>query len=148
MKVSIASDHAGFNEKEELVAYLQEKGYEVCNRGPENDDRVDYPDYAAKVARDVQEGTAERGVLICGTGIGMAMTANRFKGIRAANVTTPEFAALTRDHNDANIICLSARFVDESVNKEILDTFFSAEFGGGRHAQRIAKIDSVAEENS
>lgn len=143
MKISIASDHAGFEQKEALAHYLREKGHTVIDRGPEDDERVDYPDYAVKVARDIQEGTAERGVLICGTGIGMAITANRFEGVRAANVTTEEFAALAREHNDVNVISLSGRFVEEDCNRAIVDAFISTPFGEGRHAERIAKIDSA-----
>lgn len=140
MKVSIASDHAGFEEKELLVSYLQELGYEVVDRGPENDDRVDYPDFAELVARDVADGQADRGVLVCGTGIGMAIAANKVDGIRAANVTSPEFAALSREHNDANVVTVSGRFVTDEVNRVIVKTFLETEFGGGRHAGRVEKI--------
>lgn len=147
MKISIASDHAGFEQKQALAQYLREKEYSVIDRGPENDDRVDYPDFAARVARDIQDGAADKGVLVCGTGIGMAIAANRFEGVRAANVITEEFAALSRDHNDANVISLSGRFVSEDANKAILDVFFSTPFGEGRHADRIAKIESVAKMN-
>ena len=146
MKISIASDHAGFEQKQALAQYLREKGYSVIDRGPKNDKRVDYPDYAIKVTRDIQDGTADKGVLVCGTGIGMAITANRFKGIRAANVISEEFAILAREHNDANIICLSGRFVTEDSNKSILDAFFITPFGEGRHADRIAKIESVTDQ--
>ena len=140
MIISIASDHAGFCQKQPLAAYLREQGYDVLDRGPASDDRVDYPDYAELVARDVASGKADRGVLVCGTGIGMAVAANKVDGIRAANVVTPEFAALAREHNDANIVTVSARFVDEATNCAILDAFLSTEFGGGRHADRVAKI--------
>ena len=97
MKISIASDHAGFEQKQALVGYLASKGHDVIDRGPDCDDRVDYPDYAARVAHDVVDGMAERGVLVCGTGIGMAVAANKIDGIRAANVTSPLFAALARE---------------------------------------------------
>ena len=140
MKVSIASDHGGFEEKEVLVSYLVELGYGVIDRGPENDDRVDYPDYAVLVARDVVSGAADRGVLVCGTGIGMAVAANKVDGIRAANVTSPEFAALAREHNDANVVTVSGRFVTDEVNRAIVKTFLETDFGGGRHAGRVAKI--------
>ena len=143
MRVSIGSDHAGFEQKQALVDYLVGKGYDVIDRGPDNDDRVDYPDYAAPVARDVADGVAERGVLVCGTGIGMAVAANKIDGIRAANVTSPVFAALAREHNDANIVAVSGRFVDEATNREILDAFVSTEFGGGRHADRVKKITAL-----
>ena len=140
MKISIASDHAGFEQKQQLAAYLERGGYEVVDRGPDCDDRVDYPDFAALVARDVAAGAAERGVLVCGTGIGMAIAANKVRGIRAANVTTPEFAVLSREHNDANVVTVSGRFVDLDTNKAILDAFLGTDFGGGRHAGRVRKI--------
>lgn len=147
MIISIASDHAGFEQKKELSKYLLSKGFEVCDVGPESDQRVDYPDFAAKVALEIQEGRADRGVLICGTGIGMAMAANRFRGVRAANVLNPEFAVLAREHNDANVVALSARFVEQSTNERILDAFLSTDFGQGRHAGRVTKIDTANERN-
>ena len=101
MRVSIGSDHAGFEQKQALVDYLLGKGIEVIDRGPDSDDRVDYPDYAVPVARDVAEGATDYGVLVCGTGIGMAMAADKVPGVRAANIITSEFAALCREHNDA-----------------------------------------------
>ena len=145
MKISIASDHAGFEQKQLLAAHLREQGHEVADRGPENDDRVDYPDFAEKVARDVAAGEAERGVLVCGTGIGMAIAANKVHGIRAANVTTPEFAQLAREHNDANVVTVSGRFVDIDTNKQIVDAFLGTDFGGGRHAGRVEKIMALEE---
>src|SRR5699024_4055907 len=135
----IASDHAGYEQKQALVDHLTEQGHDVIDRGPDTDARVDYPDYAALVARDVAGGAAERGVLVCGTGIGMAVAANKVRGIRAANVTSPVFAALAREHNDANVVAVSGRFVDLSTNREIVDAFLSTDFGGGRHADRVRK---------
>ena len=132
MKISIASDHAGFEQKQALVGYLASKGHDVIDRGPDCDDRVDYPDYAARVAHDVVDGMAERGVLVCGTGIGMAMAADKVPGVRAANIINSEFAALCREHNDANVITLSGRFVPLEENERILDTFFATDFGGRR----------------
>ena len=140
MRISIASDHAGFDQKQVLAAYLAECGHEVVDRGPENDDRVDYPDFAELVARDVADGAAERGVLVCGTGIGMAIAACKVDGIRAVNIINTQFAELSREHNNANVITLSGRFVELEENKRILDVFLSTEFGGGRHADRVAKI--------
>ena len=140
MKVSIASDHAGFEEKELLKPYLVELGHEVIDRGPDSDDRVDYPDFAELVAKDVACGEADRGVLVCGTGIGMAIAANKVDGIRAANVTSPEFAALSREHNDANIVTVSGRFVTDETNRAIVKAFLETAFGGGRHEGRVAKI--------
>lgn len=143
MKISLASDHAGFEQKQKLAAYLKEKGYEVTDRGPENDNRVDYPDFAALVANDVASGQADRGVLVCGTGIGMALAADKVAGIRAANVVRRDFAVLCREHNDANVITLSGRFVSLEDNESILDAFLTTEFAGGRHADRVAKINAL-----
>ncbi len=141
MRVAIASDHAGFEQKQQLVDYLaQELGQDVMDLGPDSDDRVDYPDYANKVAQAVSAGDAERGVLVCGTGIGMALTADKVSGIRASSITSPEFAQLFREHNDGNVLCLSGRFVEPEVNKACIKVFLETEFGGGRHAQRVAKI--------
>ncbi len=140
MRVSIGSDHAGFEQKQALVDYLKGKGHEVVDRGPANDDRVDYPDYAAPVARDVADGAADYGVLVCGTGIGMAMAADKVPGVRAANIINSAFAALCREHNDANVITLSGRFVPLEENERILDAFLATDFGGGRHAGRVEKI--------
>ena len=141
MRIVLASDHAGFVQKQELKSYLIDKGHDVYDAGPENSERVDYPDFAGKVARAIQQGSVDRGILVCGTGIGMAMAANRFKGVRAANVVTPEFAALAREHNDANVVTLSARFVDQATNEHIVDAFLVTDFGGGRHTQRVIKLD-------
>ena len=146
MIISIAADHAGFEEKQRLAEHLRQQGHDVIDRGPDNDDRVDYPDFAALVAHDVASGEAERGVLVCGTGIGMAVAANKVNGIRAANVTTPEFAALAREHNDSNIVTVSGRFVTDEVNRAIVDAFMTTEFGGGRHEGRVAKIMALEEE--
>ena len=140
MKISIASDHAGFEAKQQLIAYLRDKAYTVDDLGPKNNDRVDYPDYAAKVAESVMSAQSDRGILVCGTGIGMAMKANKYPGIRAMNPVSEEFAVLGREHNDANVVCLSARFVDIESNKSILDAFINTEFGKGRHSQRVEKI--------
>ncbi len=140
MRIAIASDHAGFIQKDPLAQYLRSKGHEVVDLGPKTDERCDYPDYADKVARMVARGEAERGVLICGTGLGIAMTADKVPGIRATPIQTPEFAQLAREHNDANVIGLSGRFVPLEVNEKILDVFLSTEFAGGRHAPRVEKM--------
>lgn len=141
MRVAIASDHAGFGQKQQLVDFLaQDLKLDVMDLGPDTDDRVDYPDYAALVARAVADGSVDRGVLVCGTGIGMALAADKVAGVRASSITTPDFADLFRRHNDGNVICLSGRFVDLQVNEEILKVFLTTEFEGGRHAQRVAKI--------
>ena len=140
MKIAMASDHAGFDQKPALVAYLAGLGHEVVDMGPASADRCDYPDYADKVARYVAAGGAERGILICGTGIGMAITADKVSGIRAAVIQTPQFAELFREHNDGNVLCLSGRFTSLATNEEIVDVFLTQEWAGGRHAQRVEKI--------
>ena len=119
MRISIASDHAGFEQKEQLKVYLEGQGYGVVDRGPQSDDRVDYPDFAQLVADDIAKGQADIGVLVCGTGIGMAIAANKIHGVRAANVINVEFAKLAREHNDANVVTISGRFVDLDTNKRI-----------------------------
>ena len=141
MRVAIASDHAGFIQKQPLADFMKnEMGVEVVDLGPETEDRVDYPDYAEKVAHMVASGEADRGVLVCGTGIGMAIAADKIAGVRASSITTPDFADLFRRHNDGNVVCLSGRFVDVDVNKDIVKVFLTSEFEGGRHAQRVAKM--------
>ncbi len=143
MRISIASDHAGFEQKQLLAQYLRDGGYEVADLGPDSDDRVDYPDFAEAVARDVAAGASRFGVLVCGTGIGMAIAANKVRGIRAANVVSAEFATLSREHNDANVVTLSGRFVSPDENRRILDAFLTTPFGEGRHAERVRKIDAI-----
>ena len=143
MKLSLASDHAGFEQKQQLVDYLARKGYDVIDRGPDSDDRVDYPDFAVAVAKGVQSGLADRGILVCGTGIGMALAADKMKGIRAANIVREDFAVLCREHNNANVLTLSGRFVSIEENERIVDAFLTTEFEGGRHADRVAKIDAL-----
>ncbi|MDR0501405.1 MAG: ribose 5-phosphate isomerase B [Coriobacteriales bacterium] len=143
MRIAIASDHAGYFQKQALVKYLEKKRHIVCDLGPANDERVDYPDYAQAVALAILANKADGGVLICGTGIGMSIAANKIAGIRAANVTTPEFAKLAREHNDANILALSARFISVEDNQAIIDAFFGTDFVGGRHGERLAKISEL-----
>ena len=143
MRIAIASDHAGFEQKGPLAEFMRGLGHEVTDLGPDNADRVDYPDYAAAVGHAVTSGEADRGVLICGTGIGMAMAADKIAGVRAANITTPEFADLCRRHNDANVITLSGRFVSLEENERILKVFLVSEFEGGRHALRVAKLSQL-----
>jgi len=144
MRIAIGSDHAGYDQKARLLDYLAEKGHELTDFGAANaQDSVDYPDFALAVGQAVAGGTADFGVLVCGTGIGMSIAANKVPGVRAANVTDPEFAALSREHNDANVVTLSARFVPLQVNEAILDAFLGTEFGGERHAKRVAKISAA-----
>ena len=140
MRIALASDHAGFEQKQMMFEYLTESGYEVVDLGPADDSRVDYPDFGEKVARCVSENHADRGVLICGTGIGMALAADKIRGVRAACIQTPQFAQLFREHNDGNVICLSGRFVEPKTNCEVVDAFLNTEFAGGRHQGRVEKI--------
>lgn len=140
MRIALASDHAGFCQKSVLGAYVQSLGHELVDFGPQTDDRCDYPDFADKVARAVAQKECDRGILICGTGLGMAITADKVPGIRAATITTPEFAELCRRHNDANVLCLSGRFVAPMDNQELIRIFLETPFDGGRHEQRVAKI--------
>ena len=144
MRVVIGSDHAGFEQKQRLAKHLAETGMTVTDVGTADaQESVDYPDFALAAARRVAAGEAEFGVLVCGTGIGMAIAANKVHGVRAANVTIPEFARLAREHNDANMVTVSARFVPEQVNEEIVDTFLATPFAEGRHAGRVAKISAA-----
>lgn len=140
MRISIASDHGGFEQKQQLIPYLEGKGADIIDRGPATDDSVDYPDFAKLVCEDVQAGNAEFGILVCGTGIGMAISANKMRGIRAANVTSVEFAKLAREHNNANVLALSGRFVSLEDNESIVDAFIATPFEGGRHERRVGKI--------
>ncbi len=144
MRVAIGSDHAGFDQKERLKAHLAEQGHEVIDIGTRSaEESVDYPDFAEQVARAVASGTVDRGVLVCGTGIGMAIAANKIDGVRAANVTDVEFARLSREHNDANVVAVSGRFVPEPVNEEIVDAFLGTPFLTDRHSRRVEKINGL-----
>lgn len=141
MKISVASDHAGYKLKQHLVKVLGELGHQVQDHGCYDEERVDYPDYAARVAKDVQGGGCDYGVLVCGTGIGMAITANKFKGVRAATLTDEYSAIMARKHNDANVLCLGGRVLGEGAATLILETFLSTPFEGEeRHRERLAKI--------
>jgi ribose 5-phosphate isomerase B len=144
--ILIASDHAGFELKEKLEAQLRSLGYEVDDLGPNSDASTDYADYAHPLASRVSSGEAARGVLLCGTGLGMSYTANRYPHVRAAVAWTPEIAALAREHNDANVLVLPARFVGEEEGKAILTAWLETPFAGGRHARRIAKIERDEDE--
>jgi ribose 5-phosphate isomerase B len=139
--IPIGADHAGFALKERLVAMLRALGYEPLDLGTHSADSADYPDFAHRVAERVERRDAQRGVLLCGTGLGMAVAANRHPGVRAAVAWSPEVARLAREHNDANVLVLPARFVDEAEGVEILKAWLDTPFAGGRHARRVAKID-------
>ena len=139
--IPIGSDHAGFQLKERLVEELRALGYEPLDLGTHGTESTDYPDYAHRVASKVEHHDASRGVLLCGTGLGMSYAANRHPGVRAAVAWSPEIAQLAREHNDANILILPARFVSEDEGVAILKTWLATEFAGGRHSRRVAKID-------
>ena len=140
MKIAIGSDHAGFALKAKLITILEAEGHQVKDFGCYSEDSIDYPDYAHPVANEVEQQAANLGVLICGSGNGISMTANKHQGIRCALCWNPEIASLARQHNDANILSLPARFISEELAIEILHAFLSAEFEGGRHATRVGKI--------
>jgi ribose 5-phosphate isomerase B len=144
--IAIGSDHAGFDVKESIVkalnsGMLEEFNAGVSDMGPDSSDRVDYPDYAHKVAQSVAEGSCDLGILICGSGNGVCITANKHDGIRAGLAWDTELASLAREHNNANIICLPARFVSEEKALEIAKAFLAASFEGGRHQERVQKIE-------
>ena len=145
MKVYIASDHAGYILKEELFNYLVSLNIDAYNLGCDSTNSVDYPDYASKVAKEVQKGDA-LGILVCYTGIGMSITANKYKGIRASLVGKLEDAILTREHNDANILCLSAKNTNELDAKKIVKAFLDTKFLGERHLRRVNKIKLIEDE--
>lgn len=143
MKIAIGSDHAGYDAKVIAVEWLKGNGYDVNDLGTYTADSVDYPDFAHKVASDVESGNAALGVLLCGSANGVAMSANKHANVRAAICWTPEIASLARQHNDANICCLPARFVSTEDLQAILKAYFEAVFEGGRHALRVGKIACV-----
>ena len=143
MKLVCGSDHAGLRLKEELKKHLEEKGITVHDVGTHSNESCDYPDYAVQVARAVANHEADFGLLVCGTGIGMAITANKIAGIRAASVSDPFSAHASREHNDANVLCIGERVVGVGLAKDILDAFLGAQFQGGRHTGRVAKINAL-----
>jgi ribose 5-phosphate isomerase B len=139
--IALGSDHAGFELKNELLAKLVDQGYELLDMGPDSANSVDYPDYAHKVARAVELGEACCGILICGSGNGVCITANKHNGVRAALCWEAEISALAKQHNNANVICLPARFVSQEKAFDIVDAYLGAEFEGGRHQNRVNKIE-------
>lgn len=138
--VVIGSDHAGFQYKAQLVKYLEQQGYKVIDKGTYSEDSVDYPDYAHLVANTVESNEADAGILLCGSGNGVCMTANKHAGIRAALCWTEEIAMLARQHNDANIICIPARFITYELAEKMIALFLTIPFEGGRHERRVEKI--------
>src|SRR5215475_13239931 len=143
MKIALASDHAGYEEKERLKSVLDEIGVEFEDLGTVSEESVDYPDYARKVAEEVAHGRVEQGLLVCGSGTGMAITANKVPGVRAAVAWSEEIATLAREHNDANVLAIRARTTPEGEIPKIVRAWFATAFEGGRHAARVEKISDV-----
>ncbi len=144
MRIAIASDHAALEMKSALVEYMQDAGHEVDDLGPNAPDSVDYPDYGYKLANAVASGDADKGVALCGSGIGISMAVNRNPACRCALVSEPLSAALSREHNDANVIAMGARLTGIEMAKSCLNAFLNTEFGGDRHARRVGKLSTPA----
>ena len=140
MKIAIGGDHAGYEYKDKIIKLLKKRGVEVINHGTDGPDSVDYPDFIHPTADDVESGKADLGIVICGSGNGVAMTANKHKGIRAALCWNTELAALSRQHNNANIIAIPARFISQRMANAMVRTFLDTDFEGGRHQRRVDKI--------
>ncbi|MGX7107402.1 ribose 5-phosphate isomerase B [Hutsoniella sourekii] len=142
MKIAIGADHGGFELKNKIIDHLKED-YEVMDFGPNSSESVDYPDFAVKVTSSIQNSEADLGILICGTGVGMSIAANKQKGIRAALVGDVFTAQATREHNNSNVLCLGARVTGDMLALMIVDTWLGAEFQGGRHAKRLEKLENL-----
>lgn len=143
MKVYLGSDHAGYKYKEMLLGYLAEKGFEVEDLGAKSEESVDYPDYGRAVGEAVSSDPGSYGVVVCGTGIGITMAAHKVDGVRAATVHDEFTAEMAKKHNNANVIGMGARVIDEEMAKKIVDVFFSNDFEGGRHERRVEKINAI-----
>ena len=143
MRISVASDHRGVELKRAIIAKLESLGHQVCDDGADGTESVDYPDFASVVACKVCDGEIERGVLICGTGIGMAIAANKYPGVRAAPCSDEVTAEISRRHNDLNVLCLSADLLSARVAERMVEVWVGTEFEGGRHARRLDKIKSI-----
>ncbi|MBC7790820.1 MAG: ribose 5-phosphate isomerase B [Anaerolineae bacterium] len=144
-RIPIAADHAGYEMKEKLERVLEELGYDVEDLGANSTDSSDYPDFAHPLAKEISSGEAKRGVLLCGTGLGMSYVANRYPGVRAAVVWSRDVAELSRRHNDANVLVLPSRCISDDESVAILKAFLDTPFEGGRHERRVAKIERDAE---
>ena len=147
MKIGFGCDHSALHLKQVLMEHLREKGYECIDYGTYTEDRVDYPDYGNLVAHKVMDGDVDKGVIICGTGIGISLAANKVQGIRAAVCSEPYSAQMAVRHNNAQIIALGARVVGDELAKYIVDAFFDAKFEGGRHSRRVDKIEGLEHQN-
>ncbi len=143
MRIAIGSDHAGFELKQAVAPLLAERGHELVDVGTDSESSVDYPDYAAKAARMVSEGDAERAVIVCGSGVGVSIVANKVDGVRADNAHDPEEAEMSRRHNDANVLTLAGRRFAAGDAAAIVESFLDTDFEGGRHARRVEKIAAV-----
>ena len=148
MKIAFGCDHGGFIAKKEIFAYLEANGFEVTDYGCFNENSVDYPDIAYSVCKDVKSGSSDFGILVCGTGIGMSIAANKFKGIRCAHVTDAFSAEMTRRHNNTNVIALGARISKTEDIVKYVDIFLHTDFDGGRHATRVEKVMQIEKDNS
>lgn len=140
MNISIGNDHAGPAYKNAIVGYLKENGYEITNHGTDSFDSVDYPDFAHKVAQDIVSGKASKGIVICGSAQGVSMTVNKYQNVRGAVCWSKEIAGLAREHNNANVICIPARFTSIPQAVAMVETFLDTDFAGGRHERRVDKI--------
>ena len=143
MRIAVGNDHAAIDEKSAIVDHLTAAGHDIVDRGVNENESVDYPDFAAAVSREVASGGADLGILVCGTGIGMSIAANKIAGIRAALCHSAFTARMAREHNDANVLCLGARVLEPDAILEAVDTFLGASFEGGRHARRVGKIGAL-----
>ena len=142
-KLAIASDHAGFELKESIVAFLRDKGVTLEDFGPNNSDRVDYPDYGISIAKAIQENKVDRGILICGTGVGMSIVVNRFPGIRGTLCADLYTTKMCREHNDSNILIMGGRVIGKGLAEEIVSMWLDTPFEGGRHQKRLDKIEDI-----
>jgi len=146
MKISLGADHAGFELKEKIKKLLLQQGIDVNDRGTHSSEAVDYPDYARKVAEEVADHAADLGILVCGSGIGMSIVANKVAGVRAANVSSEYEAQLSREHNDANVLTLGARLISDQNAFQIVQKWLETSFAGGRHQRRVEKISEIERE--
>jgi ribose 5-phosphate isomerase B len=146
MKIAIGADHAGYELKEKIKQRLAQQGVQIADQGTISNESVDYPDFARKVGEQVADKRADLGILVCGSGIGMAISANKVPGVRAANVTSEYEAQMSREHNDANVLALGARILDEGKAAAIVDKFLHTPFAGGRHQRRVDKIVQIERE--
>ena len=147
MRIALAADHAGYLLKDELVRWLREKGHEVSDLGTNSTDSVDYPEYGARLSRAIAAGEADRGIAVCGSGIGIAVAVNREPRCRCAHVSEPLSAKLARTHNDANVLALGARLIGSDMARACVATFLDTEFAGGRHQRRVDQLSQLLQES-